>query len=144
MIKTSRGTVVEKFYTDYAFLCTDSLMVDGRIFFNTPKNKKIMVVKYYYTGHSKENANSSTIEFEQVKAWQERLKKSLVKFAEVYRILYFFITNKTIKSFHKSFIPENLMLVHSENFVFYYGPFIAQFAELIDSEDEDKMETDTN
>lgn len=68
--------------------------------------------------------------------------KRLVTIAEDFHILYLFITNKTITNVPEE-IPANLMLVHAENIMSYYVPFVAQFAELTNfKETQDIFEED--
>ncbi len=52
-----------------------------------------------------------------------------------------FITNKTVTHIPQ-ILPNNLLIVHSENIESYYGPFVAKFAELTKFKDEKEIDSD--
>ncbi len=103
--------------------------MDGRLFFRTVDNQKIMIVKQL-KHLEKPGQKITTVPFWQVQKWYIQLQKCFENVAEEYKIIYLFITNKQITHIPQH-MPDNLMLVDASIISTYYGPFVAQFVELM-------------
>jgi hypothetical protein len=128
---------------DYAFMChTGNPHIDSRMFFRTVA-KPIMLVKQLK--HLEQAENLTTIPFLYVENWFKLTRKKLSNLSETYNILFMFITNKKITGL-PHFWPENLIIVHADNIDSYYGPFVAQLAQLttfkLENEEPNPIESD--
>jgi len=123
------GVINADNFFEYSFLShPGNPLIDGRLFFHTPDNQKVMIVKQLK--HSeKPNEKVTSINFIHIEKWYKQLKTRLSKIALDYIIIYLFITNKTITQIPLK-MPDNLLIVHSKNLVHYFGPVVSQFAEL--------------
>ena len=128
----------------YAFMChTGNPNVDSRMFFRTTA-KPIMLVKQLK--HLECAENLTTIPFVYVEKWFKLTLSKLSNLSKTYDILCMFITNKKITGLPHRVWPENLLVVHADNINSYYGPFVAQLAQLttfkLESEEPNQSESD--
>jgi hypothetical protein len=78
-------------------------------------------------------SKSKTIPWKTVCTWLTSTQALLTQWEAEYKIIYVFITNKTITNIPEpQFVawPSNLTVVHKPCLLDYYGPTVYQFASL--------------
>ena len=118
------GVINADNFFEYAFLShPGNPLIDSRLFFRTPDNQKVMIVKQL-KHLEKPDEKVTSINFIHVEKWYKQLKTLLSKIALDYIIIYLFITNKTITQIPLKML-NNLLIVHSKNLVHYFGPVVS-------------------
>lgn len=141
-IVTEARNVPKNEFFRYTFLCkTGNPCVDGRTFFKSSEGSKpVMLVKQLkHLQKADTKQEITTINYIHIEHWFNSLQKRLQIFEQEYTVIYLFITNKRITNIPED-LPASLAIVHSENIQLYYGPFVAQFAQLTEFKLEGELE----
>jgi hypothetical protein len=141
-IVTEAQNVPKNEFFRYTFLCkAGNPCVDGRTFFKSSEGSKpVMLVKQLkHLQKADTKQEITTINYIHIEHWFNSLQKRLQIFEQEYTVIYLFITNKRITNIPED-LPASLAIVHSENIQLYYGPFVAQFAQLTEFKLEGELE----